>query len=53
MKANYKVPICTECGTKLKGKVPLETTVVCYFCSNPPFDDNGEENTSLKHKDTR
>jgi hypothetical protein len=49
----YKIPKCEECGGILKGRVPIATKVICFFCRNPPFDDNGEENTALKQTDKR
>ena len=45
---NYKVPVCEKCGNTLKGRVPNEARVVCYFCSNPPLP---EEEETLKYKD--
>lgn len=49
----YKTPICTKCGRVMKGFVPHHIVVTCYFCDNPPFDDNGEENTALKQTDVK
>jgi hypothetical protein len=51
MKQRYKTPVCVQCGRVLKGHVPIPVEVICYFCSNPPFDDNGDENTALKYED--
>jgi len=43
-----KVPVCEKCGNTLKGRVPKEARVICYFCSNPPLP---EEEETLKYKD--
>jgi hypothetical protein len=51
MKQRYKTPVCVQCGRVLKGHVPIPVEVICFFCSNPPFDDNGDENTALKYED--
>lgn len=43
-----KVPVCEKCGNTLKGRVPKEARVICYFCNNPPL---SEEEETLKYKD--
>ena len=48
VQAVSKVPVCEKCGNTLKGRVPNEARVVCYFCSNPPLP---EEEETLKYKD--
>ena len=48
VRAMSKVPVCEKCGNTLKGRVPNEARVVCYFCSNPPLP---EEEETLKYKD--
>jgi hypothetical protein len=48
VQAMSKVPVCEKCGNTLKGRVPKEARVICYFCSNPPLP---EEEETLKYKD--
>ena len=47
-----KVPVCEKCGATLKGRVPVEVKVICYFCSNPLYegDDatNQQDNKGVK-----
>ena len=46
-----KIPVCENCGMVLKGKVPIDTHIICYFCNNPPFNDSDDENTALQQRD--
>jgi hypothetical protein len=43
-----KRPVCGKCGKALKGWVPSRTEVICFFCNNPPYED---EEQGLKHVD--
>jgi hypothetical protein len=47
----FKTPICEKCNRILKGKVPHDTAVICFFCNNPRFDDADDANTALKSTD--
>jgi hypothetical protein len=49
MKTGFKTPICTKCGKVLKGSVPAHEVITCYFCDNPPFDDE-DRATNAKDK---
>jgi hypothetical protein len=50
---NYKVPVCGKCGNTLKGRVPKDVRVVCYFCSNPRGEQDDEDNKVLKSTDVK
>lgn len=43
-KSKTKVPVCSKCGRKLKGRIPIDATeIICFFCDNKPADDAEEE----------
>jgi len=50
---NYKVPVCEQCGNTLKGRVPNNTKVICYFCANPRGEQDDDDNKILKSEDKR
>jgi hypothetical protein len=53
-KKNTKIPICEKCGKTMKGRVPIDAThITCYFCNNPPFDDEEAFPSPLKYSDKR
>jgi len=45
-----KIPRCFMCGGELKGKVPADTKVICFFCANPPPEDPEEDGYNFKDK---
>lgn len=46
-----KKPVCVKCGTKLKGRVPMDAVVTCFFCANPRGEQDDDDNKILKSKD--
>jgi hypothetical protein len=50
---------CAKCGRPLKGKLPprwgpitaSQMNITCYFCNNPPYEDDTEEQPATKWKD--
>lgn len=58
MKIKMVTPICWQCGTVLKGLIPLANIkVVCFFCNNPMPPEEEEPLTNWKdkipHRDTK
>jgi hypothetical protein len=48
-----KIPVCEKCGNTLKGRVPADVRIFCFFCANPNPPPQDEENDDTNWKDKK
>jgi hypothetical protein len=50
-----KIPICEKCGNTLKGRVPADARITCFFCANPnpPHEDKDDDENDTNWKDKK